>query len=436
LTFDGLTAGELTGVNEYGIASELAYWFLLGLSFAFVGKADTSEKLKRIFADYSVIASLAWLAKFVLLASVLAAAVTGADPDSLYAQWLYLSAVIWMWLLASIGWAGMHLAEPRPRHAFVRFVMAALAAAYLLPAEPIFYGPKTSWERQDVWVWARNALSSPKTDSAADGAEPPQKFITPARLEAALYDQPNLLEYQLQKLQRSAGLHPQMYFIGLAPTSVHDVFEKEVNGARAVFDDRFGTTGRSMVMINSHLTLDTIPLATATNLERALHGVAGKMDRERDILVLFITTHGAIGQLQVSLPGISLSQITPDGLAAALDDARIKNRVLIISACHSGSFVPELASPDTLIMTAAHTEKTSFGCANGRDWTYFGDALFAHALKETRSLTEAFHKAAALIKSWEKEQGIAASEPQISAGANITKLLDSLTGQAEISSAN
>jgi hypothetical protein len=88
--------------------------------------------------------------------------------------------------------------------------------------------------------------------------------------------------------------------------------------------------------------------------------------------------------------------------------------------------IPGLEGPDTLILTAAHAEKTSFGCSNDRDWTYFGDAFFNHALRETRSFTQAFDRAKALIAEWEKKEGYPPSEPQISAGGAITPKLDAI----------
>ena len=110
-------------------------------------------------------------------------------------------------------------------------------------------------------------------------------------------------------------------------------------------------------------------------------------------------------------------------MTKAFADAEIKNKVIIISACYSGSFIPALRSDDTLIMTAASAEKTSFGCSNEREWTYFGDALFNHAFKNTRSMKQAFSEAKDLIKKWETEQNLTPSEPQISVGMNISSAL-------------
>ena len=78
-------------------------------------------------------------------------------------------------------------------------------------------------------------------------------------------------------------------------------------------------------------------------------------------------------------------------------------------------------------MTASSAERTSFGCSNEREWTYFGDALFNHALRSTRSLPEGFAKARSTISDWEKRDGVTQSEPQISIGSRIQPKLEELT---------
>ena len=51
--------------------------------------------------------------------------------------------------------------------------------------------------------------------------------------------------------------------------------------------------------------------------------------------------------------GERLNSLTPARLTKALDQAGIKNRVLILSACYSGSFVPPLSNENTMILTAS-----------------------------------------------------------------------------------
>jgi len=63
-------------------------------------------------------------------------------------------------------------------------------------------------------------------------------------------------------------------------------------------------------------------------------------------------------------------------------------------------------------MTAADARNTSFGCAPGRDWTYFGDALFRQSLHPGTDFGSAFEHARVLIHGWELMDHVAPSNPQ------------------------
>jgi len=57
-----------------------------------------------------------------------------------------------------------------------------------------------------------------------------------------------------------------------------------------------------------------------------------------------------------------------------------------------------LANPDTLVITAADADHPSFGCRDKAKWTYFGDAFFNVALRQAKSLKDAFVVARALVQ--------------------------------------
>ena len=92
------------------------------------------------------------------------------------------------------------------------------------------------------------------------------------------------------------------------------------------------------------------------------------------------------------------TELTPQQVASALDSEGIKNRVVIVSACFSGIFVPPLQNDNTIVMTASDDKSTSFGCAPERDWTYFGDALFQQSLQPGTDFQQAFDHARVLIQ--------------------------------------
>jgi hypothetical protein len=107
-----------------------------------------------------------------------------------------------------------------------------------------------------------------------------------------------------------------------------------------------------------------------------------------------------------------------------LNAAGIRNRIVIVSACFSGAFIAPLMDDNTIILTAAQHDRSSFGCQPQRDWTFFGDALFSHNLRNGEPLLEAFDRAKVLIERWEREQRLTpASNPQRSVGARAAEML-------------
>jgi hypothetical protein len=244
--------------------------------------------------------------------------------------------------------------------------------------------------------------------------------------EAVMYAQPRLLDEVMASVLPTEKTEPSTYFVGFAGWAEQDVFIREVAQARDVVDERLGTSGRSLLLVNHPSALEEVPLATVTNLEIVLRRLGGIMNPRKDTLILFLTSHGIENLFAVQFPGFPLNHLTPQRLAQALDRSGIENRILIISACHSGSFIPALSRPKTLVLTAARADRTSFGCENENDWTFFGNALFNHGLRKTTSFKEAFASAKVLITQWEAKEKFTPSEPQISLGPDIEPVLEQL----------
>jgi len=135
------------------------------------------------------------------------------------------------------------------------------------------------------------------------------------------------------------------------------------------------------------------------------------MDKDEDILVLLMTSHGSNHGFMLQVPGAT-TELTPQEVTSALDGAGIKNRVVIVSACYAGIFLPPLANDTTIVMTAADAKNTSFGCAPERDWTYFGDAFFRQSLHPGADFENAFDHARILIQGWELMDHAQPSNPQ------------------------
>jgi hypothetical protein len=183
-------------------------------------------------------------------------------------------------------------------------------------------------------------------------------------------------------------------------------------------------SGRSLRLINSAETAETTPLASRRNFAAAVQAVGQVMNKAEDVLLLFMTSHGSNNGIALQVPGGGAAVLSPQEVKTSLDKEGIKNRVVIVSACFGGVFVQPLANDDTIVLTAADAKNTSFGCATGRDWTYFGDALFKQSLRPGTDFRRAFDHARVLIHGWEMMDRLPPSNPQGHFGPAVTAKLD------------
>jgi hypothetical protein len=196
-----------------------------------------------------------------------------------------------------------------------------------------------------------------------------------------------------------------------------DVFRSEATGAAQIVASRFG--GDPVIVKYNNKKGGG---ATARALEATLQATAEKLNRENDILFLILTSHGSHDGLAV-VAGRLREILTPAALGGMLDRTGVSHKVVVISACYSGIFIPRLANPQAMVMTAADAEHPSFGCQDKAKWTYFGDAFFNVALRKADNLQDAFARARTLVREREQRQGFIPSNPQIAGGENVKALV-------------
>ena len=209
--------------------------------------------------------------------------------------------------------------------------------------------------------------------------------VPPSLSEEAFYAQSRVLNKALDSIQYGEFAQSHWYFLGVAGASYQDVFMSEIERIREQFDTRFGTFGRSMVLINNPMTRNVIPIASQTSIELALRRMGQRMNRESDVLFLYMTSHGLKDHFEIENAPLDLNQVDPKWLRDTLDKSGIRWRVIVISACYSGSFVSALQDDNTLVITASAADRESFGCSNEADYTYFGRAFFDQAMREQNS---------------------------------------------------
>lgn len=319
-------------------------------------------------------------------------------PDPL--RWLlYLMFFAWIWLIALRAVAVCTTAGNVPR---LRGGLAITALVALL----MFVYPKA-----EPWVAPR-------------GAPVP----TPAlAAEEAFHLQGELAERQLAAIEAGKPGVPELYFVGFAPDGSQDVFLREMRFVKKLFDERLAAPGRSAALVSGDGALKEFPVATTTSLQRVLTRVGERMNPDEDVLFLFISAHGDKGHhLSAFQPPIVQTPLSPTKLARLLQDSPARWKVIVVSACYAGGFIEPLKDPNTMVIAAAAADRQSFGCENGRDFTYFGEAFFRDGLGQAGSFAAAFEIAKTVVAKREAAENRTPSMPEIWVGERIAAQLGKL----------
>jgi hypothetical protein len=270
----------------------------------------------------------------------------------------------------------------------------------------------------------------PNLAIGADRAEARASFdLAPqmARGEPAreMLDQRRRLTGALESLAPQRAGTVDAYVVTVALDS-DPVFAREAREAGRVLANRFGGQGRTLTLAGPDGTRDDLPRGSIETLLVSLAHIAEVMDTSEDVLVLYSTSHGLELGLAYHYGDTGYGVLSPARFKRALEELGIERRILVISACYSGVFVPALSSPDTAILTAAADNRTSFGCEAENDWTFYGDAMINRAMRQPLTLEQVARSASRTVAEWETERRLLASLPQASFGANVGEWLPEL----------
>jgi len=223
-------------------------------------------------------------------------------------------------------------------------------------------------------------------------------------------------------LPPDAVADPNVAVLAFGLVGSQSVFESEAKGSAAILAQRLradSVVARANTKTRGDVTINAI--------KAAIQSAAAKMDRERDLLALILTSHGSSAGVAVQA-GRRVEILSPAALAGLPGGAGVRHRIVIISACYSGVFLGPIANDDSLVITAADSEHSSFGCQDKVKWTYFGDAFFNAALRHTADLRQAFDEARVIVRQRELHYHLVPSNPQIAGGKNIDVLLGKTRG--------
>lgn len=188
------------------------------------------------------------------------------------------------------------------------------------------------------------------------------------------------------------------------------------NGVQAL-RDRLSARGVNDFAIYSSDSARTAPaqLASSANVAAAIRTGGG------EACFVFVTSHGEERGF-VLRPDRRLFD------PASLD--RVLNAgcggmptVVVVSACHSGTFLtPAMRKPNRVILTAAATDRTSFGCGAGDQYTYYDQCLLQQ-FDGAATWRELGVATRACVEALERRMGVRPpSQPQMFVGAEVERL--------------
>jgi hypothetical protein len=325
--------------------------------------------------------------------------------------WLGAATKIWLpYVVYWLAFAWFFLVILRIAHALSMRVWPAFAVASALVCFSLL-----SHHFWPISLWY------PK--SGEEASSQPLMKLSQEQFES----QNQLLQTQLEMIAPQREGMRDVFVLTYAPYAPENVFWKESDMVRSVIGQRYGASSRGISLLNNPSTTATHAWATPLNLQRALQAIAAKMDREQDVLLLYLTSHGAKDfKLASSHWPLDTEQLTPQQLAQMLNASGIKHRIIAVSACYSGGWIDPLKTEHSLVMTAADATHTSYGCGTRSELTFFGRAVFDEQLRsQTRSFEQAFAAAVPIIKKREEEAGKedGFSNPQIFVGDGIRATL-------------
>jgi hypothetical protein len=157
--------------------------------------------------------------------------------------------------------------------------------------------------------------------------------------------------------------------------------------------------------------------ANAANIVNAFDALAPS---QSEGCFVFITSHGGDGRGLVMRAAQSF--LTPDDLNGLLSrHCEGRPTVVIASGCFSGIFAGGSSMPaaNRTILTAARSDRTSFGCNASRHFTVFDECMLDN-LDRGQAWPAVMERTRACVMRYENQASVSPpSEPQIYIGRNV-----------------
>jgi len=360
-------------------------------------------------STFYLLSALISLKLFTILATIALKLGLPGSAD-LYAN-VILSGIVLL-APAFIIYFGYGTLRNRRRRAAAIFVSIGVNLA----AGALFYTDDAIW---DVSAKIRPLMGLRDAPKAVDSQPPDMDDDILWGAQSAL------IERARAALGPAVSGRPNVYAMAVAGSGTQALFSREAHEALRVAAVHFGDESRGAVLLsNGAADLMQSPLATRANIAAIAQAIGEKAHHKQDLLFLYMASHGGrTAELASTLPNYrSVQPISSTTTAEALKKAGVVRRVIIVSACFSATWIPALADDNTIVITAAAKDRTSFGCDDSRRLTVFGEAFLGSLAARNVSLHDAFEDARRKISVEERKEGVTPSMPQAYVGRNMGAL--------------
>lgn len=253
-------------------------------------------------------------------------------------------------------------------------------------------------------------------------AEAPVPKESAPLTEIILIEDRQRLDSQIEALAVQQAGVADAYFLAVGGDGTESVFMRDIQVAKTGLQAQFDVEKRAIMLLN-HRDYETFPLATRPSIASALQALDAKMNPKEDLLVVHLVSHGMQnGQLLLQQPGIELPDLSPQDFAEMLESLNVRRKLLVISACYSGQWIEPLKDEDTLIMTSARADRTSFGCGDDSEMTWFTKAVYQSVGLSLTEPDAMFEEVSEQIRTWEEDIGMEEqnwSYPQFHSGKHF-----------------
>jgi hypothetical protein len=151
------------------------------------------------------------------------------------------------------------------------------------------------------------------------------------------------------------------------PTEAFDNARRDVS--KALVSAGFAPTNLKQFSVRPHRYADVRPAKSEP--QGIYDGLSALTEKAQAGCLFYFSSHGMPQGLVLDdqvLPPAVLGEILDDACGA-------RPTVVVLSACFSGVFVPQLSGPNRMVLTAARRDRTSFGCGEADVYPFFDECV-------------------------------------------------------------